>query len=338
MRIACLHGLLLALVFVAVPFQPAASGRLAMPSSNLLFQLEKQNRIHPWLRITTDSARVTLKARRIDELGLSGLTAPDSAWPPPASLTWSQIERIDEVVTRAHPWRMTGAIAMGLLGAGLGNAIGAPSHKGGAFALVGLVGLGSLGGVLGGDYGERFQRERNWYVADTTERSAADIAVRIGATPPVNAAPAVEPATPPDVIQVANRIGRSDVFRLSGDFGRFQGFADAVGPVGLEGLRTDRKARGEWANAAPPARVPWEAVDKIQMRGGAAGKGALIGAANFAVVGAVIGAAAVAIADGNAGPVEGGLLGAAICAPFGALLGAGAGAAARHWVVVYRRP
>lgn len=332
MRIACFRGSLLALILVAVLFDAAAaSSRLAMPSSNLLFQLEKQNRSHPWFRVTTDSARVTLKARRIDELGLSGLTAPDSASPPPASLTWAQIERIDEVVTRAHQWRVASAITAGLLGAGLGNAIGAPGHKGGVLALVGFVGLGSLGGVFGGDYGERFQHERNWYDADTSVRVFAEAAL-------TNTAPAAEVAMPPDVIRVANRIGRNDVIRLSGDFGKFQGFADAVGPEGLKGLRVDRRARNEWANTAPPARVPWAAVDEIQVRGGAAGKGALIGAANFAVLGAVIGAAAVAAANGNASPVEGGLLGAVICAPFGALLGAAAGAGARHWVIVYRRP
>ena len=330
---AALRRYFLAVMLVAVPFHPAAaSSSLAMPSSNLLFQLEKQNRSRPWLQITTGSERLTLKVHRIDALGLSGLTAPDSVLPPAASLRWTEIERIDEVVTRAHQWRVTGAIALGLAGAGLGNAIGAPTNRGGRLALVGLAAFGSLGGWLGGLYGERFQHESNWYVVDTTARIAAD-------APPVIAVKPAELAASPDVIRVANRIGRHDVIRLSGDFGKFQGFADAVGPEGLEGLRVDRRARNEWANTAPPARVPWEAVDEIQMRGGSGGKGALIGAANFAVVGAVVGMAAVAVAGtGDASVLEGALLGAALCAPFGAVLGAGAGAAARHWVVVYRRP
>ena len=121
------RALLVTLVFAMVPFRSAgASHTFATPSTNLLFQLEKQNRRSPWLHVTTDSARFTLKASRIDELGLHGLTPPRDAQLSSDALRWSQVGRIDEVVTRAQRGRVMGSIVLGLAGAGLGNALGAP--------------------------------------------------------------------------------------------------------------------------------------------------------------------------------------------------------------------
>src|SRR5207247_1272734 len=122
------------------------------PSPNLLFQLEKQNRSRPWLRITTDSVRLALRVHGIDQQGLRGFMAPEGILPPREPITWDEIERIDEVVTRAHAGSVTGAIAIGLAGAGLGNMIGASENRGGRYALVGLAAFGSLGGWLGGRF------------------------------------------------------------------------------------------------------------------------------------------------------------------------------------------
>jgi hypothetical protein len=344
-------ALLVALAFMTVASHPAAaSNTFAPPSPNLLFQLEKQNRSHPWLRVATDSARLTLKVRRIDQLGLHGLIAPADAPPSHDPLSWREIKRIDEVVTRAQRGRVMGSLVLGLAGAGLGNALGAPNGDGGNDAMLGFVVLGGVGGWLGGVYGERFKHERNWYVADTARRmlsvapttsveplaSPAPLET-VAPAPLETVAPAPSLGMSPAMIRVSNRIGKDDVLRVTGSFGSFQGFADLVGPTGLEGLRADRKAHGEWAHGKVPERIPWETIDEVRMRGGTGTNGALVGAGSFAAVGALFGLAAVAVlGDGSVSVVSGALVGAGIAAPFGALFGAGAGALVRRWVVVYR--
>jgi hypothetical protein len=340
--------LLFVLVLSTAPFhQSIASESLAQPSPNLLFQLQKQNRSHPWLRVATDSARLTYKVRRIDHLGLHELTVPRAAPPPLDLVTWAEIERIDEVVTRANRGRVMGAIVLGLAGAGLGNALGAPDGRGGNYAILGVTTMGSVGGWIGGRYGERFKHERNWYIAGTKPGllSAAPPASEAPLTSPVpfaSAAP-LETVTPTQplstsraVIRASNRIGKQDVIRITGTFGRFQGFADLAGPAGLEGLHLDPKARGEWAAGRHLERISWEAIDEVRMRGGSAMMGALSGAASFGLFGALLGAAAVTVANGNGTAGEGALAGAGILAPVGALFGAGAGSLVRRWVVVYR--
>lgn len=337
--------LLVALAFMTVASHPAAaSNAFAPPSPNQLFQLEKQNRSHPWLRVATDSARLTLKARRIDHLGLHGLTAPADAPPLHDPLSWREIERIDEVVTRAQRGRVMGSLVLGLAGAGLGNALGAPNGDGGNDAMLGFVVLGGVGGWLGGVYGERFKHERNWYVADTAAKmlSATPLASpapleTASPAPLETVAPAPSLGMSPAMIRVSNRIGKDDLVRVTGSFGSFQGFADLVGPTGFEGLRADRKAHGEWAHGKVPERIRWEEIDEVRMRGGTGTNGALVGAGSFAAVGALFGLAAVAVlGDGSVPVVSGALVGAGIAAPFGALFGAGAGALVRRWVVVYR--
>lgn len=344
---------LLAFVVLMSPFSPAvASDDPAAPSSNVLFQLEKQNRSRPWLRIATDSTRLELRVRGLDRRGLHGFTAREGVLPPGEPISWSRIGRIDEVVTRAPAGRMIGAIVLGLAGAGLGNALGAPDDAGGRYALIGLAAFGSLGRWAGGRFGERFQHERNWYVADPEARRARlaspviatpPESVRAGNTPPAaettTTAAAPSRGTSDDAIRIAKRIGRDDVFRVESDSGRFQGFATVAGPEGLEGLRVDRKARREWAGARVPERISWEAIDEVQMRGGRAGSGALGGALIFGAIGALLGTAAIAVADPSGATIgEGALLGAGILAPFGLVLGGGVGALSRRWVVVYRRP
>src|SRR5207249_2587215 len=174
-------------LFVVIPAVLAmlwhtASGSetTAVPSPNAVFQFQKDNRIHPWLHITTDSGTVERKVLRLDPLGLHGLSTR-SGERLPVSMPWNRIQRIDEVVTRASTWRRVGAVTVGALGAGLGNALGAPNNQGGRLALAGLVVFGGIGGYLGGQYGSRFRSERNWYVADTVRHVEAVAQVELPA-------------------------------------------------------------------------------------------------------------------------------------------------------------
>jgi hypothetical protein len=68
-------------------------------------------------------------------------------------------------------------------------------------------------------------------------------------------------------------------------------------------------------------------------------KGALIEGTTFAVFGALLGMAAIAVAGDNTDTTvaEGGALGAVYVAPVGILLGGMSGMAVRRWVSVYRR-
>src|SRR3989442_14541704 len=108
---------------LAMPWDTAAgSETTAVPPPNAVFQFQKDNRSHPWLHITTDSGIVERKVLRLDPLGLHGMSTP-SRERLPESLPWNRIQRIDEVVTRAGAWSKVGAVTVGALGAGLGNAI-----------------------------------------------------------------------------------------------------------------------------------------------------------------------------------------------------------------------
>lgn len=313
------------------------------PRPNLLFQLQQNNRRHPWLRITADSGRVERKARRLDPIGIHGISTPEGV-EFPGPLTWNRIQRIDEVVTRAPRWRTLGAVTLGLLGAGLGNALGAPNNQGGTLALGGLLVFGGTGAYLGGAYGSRFRSERNWYVADTVGHDPAEAlalapitpSVTQPVTPPVAALVSVS-GTDPRVLSACNRIGHKERFRAYGSFGSFLGYAGVVGPEGLEDLHAERNRQKRGA-ANPPQLISWDEIDLIEMRGGSALHGALIGGASFAVVGALVGMAAVAVAGSDVSAPAAGAVGALYVAPVGIVLGGLGGFAVRRWVSVYQRP
>ena len=309
---------------------PAGSETTAVPSPNAVFQFQKDNRSHPWLHITTDSGMVERKVLRLDPLGLHGMSTPNGVRLP-ESMPWNRIQRIDEVVTRAGPWRTTGAVTLGLLGAGLGNALGAPKQQGGRLALAGLVVFGGIGGYLGGQYGSRFRSERNWYVADTVR----DVEAVVQTEPSARlAAPGADRA----VLDACNRIGRNELFRAYGSFGSFRGYAGIAGPEGLESLRVDRHERRRGADTMPPQRISWDQIDRVEIRGGSALNGALIGGTTFAVFGALLGMAAIAVSDNtDVSVAEGGAVGALYVAPVGIVLGGLSGLAVRRWHTVYRR-
>ena len=79
----------------------------------------------PGLRVETDSSRLRLQWRRIDDFGLAGLGVRSTDPPPPQAIAWRSIAGIDELATQAHRGRVLGFILGGAIGAGLGNAIGA---------------------------------------------------------------------------------------------------------------------------------------------------------------------------------------------------------------------
>ena len=327
-----MREILLVIASIAMQFPTAAGAEArAEPSANKIFQMQNDNRDHPWLHIAGDSGMLERKVQLINRIGLHGLSAPDGARLP-EPMAWSRIQRVDEVVTRAAPWRRAGAVTLGLLGAGLGNALGAPTNQGGRMALGGLLLFGGAGGYLGDRYGSRFRSERNWYVADTMLRNV-----------PVDRVEALAPKSEASadfaVLSTCDRIGRNEVFRASGSFGSFQGYAGIAGPEGLEALRVDRHGRGRVAVKTLPARIPWDQIDRVEMRGGNASKGALGGAVLFAGIGALLGAAAIAASSGGAeiNVAEGAALGALFLAPVGLVIGGLGGMAARTWVTVYQR-
>ena len=319
----------LGLVFLATPFHSArGSDRPAGASANALFQFQKDNRSHPWLHITADSGMVERRVLRIDRVGLHGMSTPEGVQLP-GSLPWSRIVRIDEVVTRAGRWRKVGAVTLGLLGAGLGNAIN--PDQGGISSLAGLVTFGAAGGYLGGQYGSRFRSERRWYVADTVRRAEPQIAAE--APVPVSA-----PGADPAVLRACYRLGPDKLFRAYGTFGTFRGYASIAGPEGLEELRTNRSGKHRVADDTRPQRITWDQVDRVEMRGGSVLRGSMVVGAAFAAFGALLGVAAVGLSDNSdiSAPAAA-ALGALYVAPFGIALGGLGGAAFRRWVPVYQR-
>jgi len=345
---AFLFALLLAL--------PARAGSAAAgPDANLLFQLEKQNRNNPWLRVTTDSGRFRLKADRLDPRGLSGFRAHHEEPLPRDPLAWKEIQRLDQIHTRGRAFGFTGALVMCLVGAGLG-AVAAPSGSGdaGNYAWAGLLAGGAAGAWLGSSYGDRFQKDVNWYAAALPAPSAppptnsmsiaaaladtgrADSASAIASVPAVVDTVAEPPATP-EALSFASRIGPSDLMRVSGEFHAFQGYAHIAGPLGLEHIVVDRDAPGEWLPHDLPKRVPWHTIDQVQMKASNVWRGALIGGLSLGALGALAAAAYVA-AWQDPGVGSGAAVGGAVAGGIGLVLGAGIGSMSHHWAVVYPHP
>lgn len=314
---------------------------LAGPSLNALFQFQKDNRGHPWLRITDESGRVERKVQRFDQIGLHGLSAHHGSRSP-GPLTWSHIQRIDEVVTRAGTWRTVGAVSAGIIGAAINV------DEGAGMTLAGLAFFGGGGAYLGDRFGSLFRSERNWYIADPTRRDVPEAVSRgvASTSPPAadtlvierdgrTAAPSASSADAA-ILRACNRIGRNEVFRARGSFGSFHGRAGIVGPEGLEELHAQRRGRG--FGAEPLERITWDQIDRIEVRGGSALYGALGGGVAFATCGALLGMALIAVSQSTQASVgEGAIVGAVITAPVGIVLGGLAGVAVRRWVTVYKR-
>src|SRR5262249_10405645 len=186
---------------------------------------------------------------------LGGLKAPDDAPLPRDPLAWPEIRRLDEVVTQSHTFRWTGGVVLGLLGAGLGNALGAPSRSGGRYWLVGLLAGGAIGAWAGSKYGDRFQHDENWYTAPPPAPPPTDaqsMAIALADSARADSLSAVSAAADtagpdtlarasasPEALALAARLKPSTHIRVAGEFGRFQGYARVAGPDGLERILVD---------------------------------------------------------------------------------------------------
>src|SRR5258705_221326 len=133
--------------------------------------------------------------------------------------------------------------------------------------------------------------------------------------------------SPSDVGRAIHRVRLrpSSVLRIEGRFGSFIGRADSVGLGGLYGLRPDSRFDAVQLKA-PPDPAAWSELSRVEYRGNAAGRGALIFGILFGLSGAGIGAA---ISQSDFAPpndtggavIGGGVVGATI----GAVVGGGLG-------------
>ena len=118
-------AVLLVLVFVSAVGLSRAPDACAEPTPNSLFQMQKSNRVRPWLHIATDSGTITRRVKLVDRSGLYDLSSPDGAtWSGP--LLWGDIRRIDEVITRRKQMRVVGAVVVGPRSSGPRERIGHP--------------------------------------------------------------------------------------------------------------------------------------------------------------------------------------------------------------------
>ena len=324
----------------------------AEPTPNAVFQMQKSNLNRPWLHIATDSGTITRRVKSIDRSGLYELTTSDGV-AQPGPLVWNDIRRIDEVVTRSKQMRRYGSVILGLTAAGLGNAIGAPGGHGGRYAALGFTVGFMAGGAVGSHLGDRYPTsERAWYVAEAIARSDSAVAAAqiippdssrldtAGAGATTGATAADQPAdggerTSDAVLRACERIDRDELLRVHSRLGIFEGYAEVSGPEGLESLRAHHTLAGA---SAPPTLIPWEAIDQVEVRGGSVLRGAVGGGILFGALGALLGTAAVSLAESGVSAGEGAALGVVYVAPLGVVLGGLGGMAARRWVVLYRRP
>jgi hypothetical protein len=138
------------------------------------------------------------------------------------------------------------------------------------------------------------------------------------------------------VLRACEQIDASDLIRMRGDFGYFQGHASVVGPQGFEGLRNS--APRPIGPDASLELVTWDRIRSVDRRGNAAKRGAVTGAVAFGVLGAWAGAGLTNF-EGDATPLQmagGAAYGAVIVGSVGAVFGALVGWAIPAWHNVYR--
>jgi len=145
-------------------------------------------------------------------------------------------------------------------------------------------------------------------------------------------------STDPAVLRACERIRPGTLVRVNGSFGSFRGNADVVGPEGFASLRPDPHGQKKGTSVTPPPRISWDQVDRVEIRGGSALRGALAGGVATGAFGALLGMAAVAVSSTTSATVgEGAALGFVYLAPVGVVIGGLSGAAIRRWVPVYKR-
>lgn len=367
----------LVLMLATAPGSPALASGFSSPEPGMLEQLRRRHHVWQLLRVTSGTSRLELHANDLDERGLEGIKVSPGASLPPDPLPWSNIERIDVVSTRRTYGMVTGAIFGGLVGMLL------PSYPNGYSTQKPhqvrdyFFGGALVGGFLGRHMGNNVSRERSLYVAPTIptpRRVAAQAAPPAPAVPaPVSApvaadslatgapvtaeiaaadtASAPSPATTPNpsfdagppspyIQSVRRRIDSGRLLRIDGTFGRFHGYASHTGNEGLSGLRTEPTLE----SVGGIRELRWKEIDRIQVRGGTAGSGALKGALMVGgatgALGLMLGLAVDSLGGGDSGPpaaIAGAAIGFAIGAPVGGLIGAAVGAGGSSWHTVYTR-
>jgi len=131
------------------------------------------------------------------------------------------------------------------------------------------------------------------------------------------------------------RISTHDLLRITGDFGTFYGYASSIGPEGLGGLRVETR----YPSVSLPGLLRWDRIDRLEVRGSNASRGALRGAVGLGLGTGFLGIPIGALASDNSDASMWGVV--AACAGVGAgvglLLGAVIGATGSGWHLVYQR-
>ena len=300
------------------------------PSAGTIIRLSQQHGARNWLRVTLDSTRLELRARRIDAQGLGDLTLRGHAAPLRDPIPWTMVDRID--VLRARPVR--GAL-LGILVGGVGAV--ALTRSGDFF-----IG-GALAGALGGGVlGDRMLREEELYQAPPPSAPAPARSLEPMPAPavPDTASSAITPVDPAVADRVALEVAPRTLLRIQGQIGLRYGYVSSVDAVGLAGFRPERSLE----RVGSIDRIPWELISRIDKRAGSSGRGAKSLAISLGIGGGVLSAlltaavVSLAGAEANASTmILGGLAGGAACAAVGAGIGAGVGSAVPSWHVVYER-
>jgi hypothetical protein len=135
--------------------------------------------------------------------------------------------------------------------------------------------------------------------------------------------------------KACQRISTKDLLRVDGDFGTFYGYASSIGPEGLGGLRVEVSR----ASVPSPGSVGWDRIERIEVRGGNAGRGAARGAAGFGLLAGLLGLPIGALASDSNGSSMAGIVVAcaAVGAGIGMVLGGAGGAMSSGWHLAYQR-
>jgi len=320
-----------------------ARSSFATPTPGLVESISRQHHRSDWVRITTDSTRYEARIREIGALGLSGISPRRGSPSAPDAIRWSSVARLDQVRSGSRVGQVLGAAALGSLGL--------PAVQSGEVEALGFVALGAVVGTwLGGRIGGHWVGEHTLYEGLTVPDSAEPVPepasgpstalVLPVAAPSGSAAPPVSwRADSARIERAVRRLRRSQLLRIRGPLGEFEGFMVRAGADGLYGLRP---SDGEAGRPPWPRDIGWDRIGGIDRRGNSAGRGAIVGAAPLAVLGLVVGLAAVAgggiggSGSGTNGEVlAAGLGGAAVGGSIGGLLGGLIGCAIPRWHQVY---
>ena len=376
------RGILVALALSALSPAVAAAQGHPTPSAEVVKELRQEHHGHDWWRIRTDSARYEARVDLIDAEGLAGLTPAHKSPPVPERIPWASIERIDLKKTHETRGTIFGTL-LGMSAGFLPAAVGSPSGTlTGFFVIAGAVVGGKLGGMVGAKNAHEqalyvaptpLPPPAAPVVAHTTARpesasvvlpsgavvvtaidsTATDTTVattHTGAPPAVTAPAAAAPAgatqplsrpvaTSPEIERACGRISPDNLLKVEGDFGTFCGYTAGIGPEGLTGMRVETTR----ASVQSPGSVGWERVNRIDVYGNNASRGAVSGAIGFGVLGGLIGIPVGQVLAGNGNAAGSGALGitlacAGVGAAFGLVLGTITGSLSSGWHLVYRRP